>query len=159
MNRRPYLYGAYGSNLNRRHMAQRCPDAKPLGSIEVPDMKLVFRDVADIEPAKGRTVPLGLWSITQRDEDKLDRYEGYPFLYGKQMLYLPKVGEVLVYTMSEGSRTQRNGLHISPPNLGYLDSIAQGFEDFDLDTTPLIDALDEAYLNETVQRNHLTVVE
>ncbi len=158
MNRRPYFYGAYGSNLNRRHMAQRCPDATPFGSIEVPDMKLVFRDVADIEPAKGFTVPLGLWRISKQDEEKLDRYEGYPHLYGKQMLDLPRVGEVLVYTMGEGSRVRENTLRISPPNLGYFDSIAEGFEDFDLDTTPLIDALDEAYLNETVQRNHLAVV-
>ena len=43
------LYFAYGSNLNLTQMANRCPQAKQLGSAYLPNWRLVFRGVADIE--------------------------------------------------------------------------------------------------------------
>ena len=51
--------------------------------------KLTFRSnnrfgVANIEPAKGRKVRVGIWQISARDEKNLDRYEGFPWLYEKQ---------------------------------------------------------------------------
>ena len=42
------LYLAYGSNLNKRQMAVRCPDAKPVGAAMIYGWELCFRGVADI---------------------------------------------------------------------------------------------------------------
>lgn len=89
MNGRKYI--AYGSNLNREQMAKRCPDAKVIGSGMLKDYELLFRGytdaaVATVEPKEGENVPVLIWEISPRDEVNLDRYEGYPRLYGKQML-------------------------------------------------------------------------
>ena len=67
------LYLAYGSNLHRGQMKFRCPLAKPLGKVLVPDFRLVFRGVADIEEYKGgASCPMGLWEIS--DACKKFRY-------------------------------------------------------------------------------------
>ena len=42
------LYLAYGSNLNKRQMASRCPTARPVGSAMIYGWELCFRGVADI---------------------------------------------------------------------------------------------------------------
>ncbi len=77
------LYIAYGSNLNLSQMKHRCPTARVIGTSELKDYELVFRGsghnaVATVEPCKGSTVPVLLWSIKPDDEKALDRYEGYP---------------------------------------------------------------------------------
>ncbi len=91
MNMTGRKYIAYGSNLNREQMAQRCPDAKVVGTGEIKDYELLFRGnrngaVATVEPKKGESVPVLIWEISPRDEVNLDRYEGYPRLYGKEIL-------------------------------------------------------------------------
>ena len=79
------IYLAYGSNLNLRQMAYRCPTAKVLGSAKLTGYRLLFRGgnggaVATIEKQKGESVPVMLWRIMPNDEKALDRYEGYPHL-------------------------------------------------------------------------------
>ena len=91
-------YIAYGSNLNRAQMALRCPDAKVVGTGEIKDYELLFRGnrngaVATVEPKKGESVPVLIWEISPRDEFNLDRYEGYPRLYGKEMLEVEMDGK------------------------------------------------------------------
>ena len=78
---REWLYLAYGSNLNVKQMEIRCPRAKIMGSFLLPNYKLVFRGVADIEESEGDYCPVGLWKITRKCLGALDRYEGYPTLY------------------------------------------------------------------------------
>ena len=46
-----YLYGAYGSNLNKDQMSFRCPNAKAVTSYELKGHALKFRGVADVEEA------------------------------------------------------------------------------------------------------------
>ena len=70
------LYIAFGSNLSKRQMRQRCPTARPLGKFMLTEARLVFRGVADLEYAPGETVPCGLWSLYASDERALDGYEG-----------------------------------------------------------------------------------
>ena len=108
MNGRKYI--AYGSNLNREQMAQRCPDAKVIGSGMLKDYELLFRGytdaaVATVEPKEGENVPVLIWEISPRDEVNLDRYEGYPRLYGKQMLEVEVEGgceKMMAYIMKDG---------------------------------------------------------
>ena len=82
------LYLAYGSNLNLRQMAHRCPGAELLGYTYLENTRLIYRGslsgyYLSIEDAAGRRVPCGVFRITPRDERSLDRYEGYPNFYGK----------------------------------------------------------------------------
>lgn len=82
------LYLAYGSNLNLRQMARRCPSAELLGYTYLEDTRLIYRGslsgyYLSIEPAMGSRTPCGVFRITPQDERSLDRYEGYPELYGK----------------------------------------------------------------------------
>lgn len=82
------LYLAYGSNLNLRQMAHRCPGAELLGYTYLENTRLIYRGslsgyYLSIEDAAGCRVPCGVFRITPRDERSLDRYEGYPNFYGK----------------------------------------------------------------------------
>jgi len=85
------LYIAYGSNLNLPQMAFRCPTAEVVGAGEVKGYEMLFRGgrrgaVATIEPLEGSSVPVLLWKIRSQDELALDRYEGYPNFYRKEMM-------------------------------------------------------------------------
>ena len=127
-------YLAYGSNLNKKQMKTRCPDAVPVGSCVVNDYELVFRGVATIEPKPGASVQCGIWKISTDDERSLDRYEGYPRLYVKQDFRVTVKGKTvraMAYVMPNGIR------RLSPPSTGYLLTIAEGYDDFGLDVKPL----------------------
>lgn len=146
MNRKPRLYIAYGSNLNLPQMARRCPTAKVVGSSELKDYELLFRGgggcaVATVEPKEGSAVPVLLWKIEPKDENALDRYEGYPSLYGKQMMEVELNGETvsaMVYTMTPGHQ-------FGVPSDYYADVIWQGYESAGFDTQVLEDAINHAY--------------
>lgn len=88
MDERKRLYLAYGSNINLTQMKYRCPAAVPLMPVELKNYTLAFRGggVATILPEKDSFVPCLLWSITPACEQSLDRYEGYPNLYHKEMV-------------------------------------------------------------------------
>ena len=82
------FFAAYGVGINRAEMAKRCPTAKLLGASTLRNHRLTFRGahaaaVANIEPAKGRNVPVLVWNITPADEAALDLYEGFPYLFEK----------------------------------------------------------------------------
>lgn len=133
------LYWAYGSNLNMAAMTRRCPGARPVGPLVLSDSRLVFRCVADVEYAQGFSCPGGLWNISKQDEEELDAYEGVASgLYRKTYITVRfertgKVAKALLYQM--------NSHGIMPPNDWYLDTIRDGYADFDLDLAPLEQAL------------------
>ena len=74
------------------------------------DWRLLFRSayesvVGTVEPFEGGSVPVIVWEIGQSDEAALDRYEGFPFLYRKEMVKVKlngKTVEAMVYIMNEG---------------------------------------------------------
>lgn len=144
---RPYLYGAYGSNLHEKQMLARCPMAVKVGDIMLHDYKLIFRGVADIVPSEGgdNMVPIGLWQITEFCEAALDRYEGFPHLYDKHFIPCQnKAGsfDLMVYRMVNTSV-------IYPPSEWYLQSLITGYQDFCFDNYFLKDAVTSSYLEET----------
>jgi gamma-glutamylcyclotransferase (GGCT)/AIG2-like uncharacterized protein YtfP len=119
------LYFAYGSNLNHEHMKIRCPNARFVGTLTLPNWELVFRGVADISQQQGKEVKGGVFSITDKCESSLDIYEGYPYLYSKGYITIEhnkKKQEVMTYFMND-----RN--YLSSPSLSYLQTIKQGYED------------------------------
>jgi gamma-glutamylcyclotransferase (GGCT)/AIG2-like uncharacterized protein YtfP len=133
-----YLYGAYGSNLSQSQMAIRCPDSVPMGNMVLKGYRLVFRGVADIEKSDGDEVMVGLWKISEKCLDALDQYEGYPRLYTK-IYRETDDGLVMLYQM-----LRANGIH--PPSTHYLESISDGFKDFQLDPYYLKDAVADSFI-------------
>ena len=133
------LYGAYGANLNMANMEVRCPEAQPMISFMLEGYRLVFNSVADIVRDEGAKVPIGLWKITKECEKSLDRFEGYPYLYKKIKIDsdIPGAkGKVMLYVM------RRKGVAL--PAAHYFNTIAQGYDDFGLDTDYLNWAVHEA---------------
>lgn len=139
------IYLAYGSNLNREQMSCRCPDAKVLGSSKLKGYQLLFRGgnaaaVATIEKRKGGSVPVLLWEITARDEEALDRYEGYPILYRKETIKVRLGGQwvpTMVYIMNEGRP-------LGIPSRYYYDIIWRGYAEAGFDTAALSKAVRES---------------
>jgi gamma-glutamylcyclotransferase (GGCT)/AIG2-like uncharacterized protein YtfP len=132
-----HLYFAYGSNLNREAMADRCPDSEPLGPATLEGWQLTFQGVADIHRRHGARTQGALWRISDRDRDRLDTYEGYPSLYGREKVPVLSAGRELVaatYVMRDEDE------YLGLPSPFYLDTIRQGYEQWKL---PII-ALDFA---------------
>jgi len=79
-------YFAYGSNLNRKQMLERCPDSKPKFIATLHHYKLVFvgwsrqwrGGVANIRPFRGERVLGAIYEVSDRDLRRLDSYEGCP---------------------------------------------------------------------------------
>lgn len=127
------LYAAYGSNLNKEQMQYRCPTAKPIAVATLNDHQLVFQGRpygahANVIPAKGQEVPVAIWEITARDEANLDVYEGVRGgYYTKEYMEIEVNGEtqeVLIYIMTPNP--------YGTPTDGYLQTIADGYADFNL---------------------------
>ncbi len=133
------LYVAYGSNLNMMQMGWRCPTASVVGTGKIIDYKLTFRRFATIEPCEKCEVPVAVWKIEESDEKALDRYEGYPTLYRKEMIDVEMDnGEKLnamVYIMNYGKP--------SMPYKEYINTIIKGYEDTGLDPSYLIAAIED----------------
>lgn len=154
MNRKPILYIAYGSNLNLPQMAFRCPTAEVVGTSELKDYELLFRGgrrgaVATVEPKKGSTVPVLLWKIWKADEAALDRYEGYPNFYDKQIIDVELDGKTvsaMIYVMTPGHK-------FGIPSDYYANVIWEGYESAGFDTQILEDAINQAY-NLTLRREY-----
>ena len=135
------IYLAYGSNLNLKQMAQRCPTAKILGATTLKDYQLLFKGAfgnahATIEPSKGSEVPVLLWGVTAEDEKRLDRYEGYPHYYVKETVKVKlgkKTVEAMVYIMNDGYK-------FNPPSVYYYETIREGYKDNNLPLSKLENA-------------------
>ncbi len=136
----PFIYGAYGSNLNKAQMQRRCPDAVPLDEPYLLNgYALKFRGVADIERSQDETVTLGLWHITQDCLEALDYYEGFPSLYRRESVAIHESGvPVMVYIMNRQEQ-------IYPPAQHYLQAITDGYSDFGMRKEELIDAVKNSY--------------
>lgn len=128
------VYLAYGSNLNLQQMQYRCPQASVLGASTLSDYHLTFRGshnrgVATIEPKEGSSVPVLLWEITQTCEKALDRYEGFPHLYRKELLPVIFDGitvHAMVYIM--------NSIYPkSIPDATYYTTLLEGYRDCGFD--------------------------
>ena len=145
MEKRLY-YLAYGSNLSVGQMAYRCPGAVIAGMAVIYDWKVAFKVHADIEPCKGRVVPVLVWEIGPDDEKALDRYEGYPRYYVKKDFKVtmtdldgkdPREITAMAYVMGEGH-------DLKEPSDSYYRILEEGYRRFGFNSTLLELALHEA---------------
>lgn len=144
----PYLYFAYGSNLNRPQMKLRCPKSEAVRRLAVKDWRLTFRGVADVERHKGGELHGALYRITKRCEEALDRYEGYrpdgTGLYDKVIFRLATGEAVMMYKMTRRDK--------APPPKPYLWIIREGYRHWKLKMSALDDAVDRAVSLELATR-------
>ena len=138
------LYFAYGSNINLGQMEYRCPDASVVGPVVLEGWELLFRrgGFATIAPKEGETVHGLLWSLTRSCERSLDRYEGYPRFYDKQMVTVRdsegRSLSVMVYIMDERFREPML------PTDSYYNGILEGYRQNGLPADALKKAWDHA---------------
>ena len=136
------LFAAYGVGINRIEMAKRCPTAKLLGASTLRNHRLTFRGshaaaVANIEPAKGHSVPVLVWDITPADEAALALYEGFPHLFDKQQFRL-RLDGALVNCMAYVMRGDRP---LGKPSAFYYSAMLEGYKAAGFDTEILKSAV------------------
>lgn len=133
-------YVAYGSNLNKKQMHRRCKDAREVGTAMLENYRLLFKrsktgSSLTVEESRGSRVPVAVWSVSAKDEEQLDRYEGYPDFYYKKELVLPvkrfETGQVeqlktFIYIMHEERL-------IGAPSARYMQTCHEGYDDFGFD--------------------------
>ena len=79
-------YIAYGSNLNKEEMKQRCKDAKFVSLARLENYTLTYRGnpgraYLTVDKKKGDFVRVAVWDVSENDNKSLDEYEDYPYLY------------------------------------------------------------------------------
>ena len=125
-------YIAYGSNMVQEQMAYRCPGARLIGMGYLPGAQLEFYLHATVERSQikaGRSseptrVPVAVWEISEADEQRLDRYEGYPSYYTKaeRTVCMTDGSEIkgMIYLM--------NHKRVAPPTPDYYDGILRAYQ-------------------------------
>ena len=145
-------YLAYGSNLNVAQMRWRCPDARALGTATIEDYRLLFKgsktgSYLTIEAKEGAQVPVAVWEVSDEDEKRLDRYEGFPTFYYKKELEITFTGiktgkkrkrKCFVYIMHEDRP-------IGIPSRSYVETCIEGYRDFGFNLKYLKDAYEACW--------------
>ena len=140
------LYFAYGSNMNLNQMAFRCPDAQVVDTVRLEGYRLAFcmngggHGVATILPEPDSFVDGVLWRISERDEQNLDHYEGFPRLYGKEPVTVVDPDglkrEVMAYTMNSPYKDAP-----ALPSQSYLSGILHGCRQNGIEIESVLDAV------------------
>ena len=126
-------------------MQYRCPTAELVAVGMVAEYELQFRGAptnafATIVPKHGSSVPVALWEIEPQDEQRLDRYEGYPKFYFKQDIEVD-LGDRSVTAMAYlMDLKQEPGL----PSSRYYDVVREGYLDCGFDEGVLVHAYRES---------------
>ena len=139
-------YIAYGSNMDTDQMDYRCPESLLVDTGWINGYELLFKGsltgfYATIEKNADCKVPCYIWNITDSDEKRLDRYEGFPTFYYKTTLpvELSEGGTIegMVYIMHE---ERELGL----PHAEYFNNIREVYTIHDWPDKILWDALDKS---------------
>ena len=143
---------AYGSNLNEERMKKRCPKAEVFGTSMIYGYRLLFKQsmtgaYATIEQDANCCVPVLVYKMTADDEQRLDRFEGYPKYYYKRDFLLPVWGLngrkkklrriCIAYIMHEYRL-------LSEPGEEYFDLLDSGYERWGFDKGCLVKAMEDS---------------
>ena len=128
-------YFAYGPNLSRKQMLERCPDSKPQFFATLNNYKLVFvgwsrqwrGGIASIKRFSGERVIGAIYEVSDRDLRRLDSYEGYPDVYGRfKVTVFDENGEPIEAI----TYVKAGQLEETQPSKEYLSIIQQGYRDW-----------------------------
>ena len=128
-------YFAYGSNLDRKQMLERCPESKPKFTATLNNYQLVFvgwsrqwrGGVASIKPFRGEKVLGAIYEVSDRDLRRLDSYEGYPRSSNRlNVTVFDEDGEpIQAITYIKAGQSEE-----TQPSPEYLSVIQQGYRDW-----------------------------
>jgi len=130
-------YFAYGSNLNKKQMQERCPDSKPLFTAVLPNYKLIFVGwsrqwkgaVASIKASRGDRVRGAVYEVSEQCLRKLDRFEGYPQNYNRLKVIVFGEDDEAIEAITYIKAGQ---IEEGQPSKEYLAVIQQGLRDWRL---------------------------
>ncbi len=130
-------YFAYATNLNKKQMAERCPDGKPLFTAVLPNYKLVFAGwsrqwrggTASIKPLRGERVRGAIYDISDLCLRRLDKYEGHPDSYTRLKVTVFGEDDEAIEAVTYIKAGQ---LEETQPSKEYLAVIQQGLRDWRL---------------------------
>jgi hypothetical protein len=97
-------YIAYGSNMCRMQMAERCPAARPLGVAALPGRRFLInrQGYATLVATPAERAYGLVWALDAEDEASLDRYENVAAgEYRKETVMLAEFGEALIYVAAD----------------------------------------------------------
>lgn len=141
--------------MNLEQMEMRCPQAEVVASVQLPGYELSFcgpgNGVATIKPRMDSMVAGVLWRITAECERNLDYYEGFPHLYGKELLCVEdRAGNqynVMAYTMNPPYCHQQ-----AVPSHAYLQGILDGCRQNRIAQKPVLQAYNRAKMEMAIQK-------
>jgi len=127
-------YFAYGSNLNKKQMRERCPESKPLFTAALPNYKLVFTGwvrqwhggVAGIRSMRGAKAHGAVYEVTERCLKQLDKYENGYQRFNVTVFSEDSEPVAAVTYIKTGQ------LDDSAPSKEYLAVIQQGLKDWQM---------------------------
>lgn len=140
------LYFAYGMNTHKDQMSMRCPGARSMGRAVLPEHKFEFKSFATISPSAGHSLEGVLWTITKSDEWALDILEGYPKFYDKKSVVVEHEGQryiAMTYFMDPKEP-------IRAPSNSYYSLVSEGYQQFGISQSQLLNALPTALKLTTV---------
>ena len=93
------FYFAFGSNLHLGQMAKRCPESRYIGTAKLHDYRFQIneRGYANVLPSPGNCVEGLVYLLNPTDEARLDKSEGVPTAYQKQILAIEVVTAKIDY--------------------------------------------------------------
>jgi len=123
------LYFAYGANMERAAMRQRCPGAQSLGLALLRGWRYVIaQGYGSVAPAPGSRVFGVLWRLTPRDLAALNAFESLDSgLYRRTMLTVESGSQrarALVYVARKGGKRR--------PMPGYQERLIAAAQDWQL---------------------------
>jgi gamma-glutamylcyclotransferase len=131
-------YFAYGSNLSKKQMVERCPGGKPKFSVVLPNYKLIFTGwtrqwkggTTSIKPFRGEKVKGAVYEILEHELKQLDKYVDYPTTYDHL--------NIIVWTedgdqMEAVTYIKKVQFPETKPSPEYLAVIRQGYRDWDIE--------------------------
>ncbi|CAN9250772.1 unnamed protein product [Alternaria alternata] len=147
----PTIYFGYGSNLWLHQMTTRCPTSTYLGVARLPNYQWIINDrgyanVVEVADSNSTSmspyddVVFGLvYSLEAEDEKRLDKNEGVPVAYTKEMLqceFWPSDTEHKVDTSKDPEKKEdmlvyidRNRVQSDKPREEYMYRMNQGITD------------------------------
>ena len=128
-------YFAYASNLNRKQMAERAPQAKARQSAVLPNYQIVFSGysrawqgaTATIQAAGGERVAGGLYEVSESELTRLEKYEGPEYRRINVRVFTDTNQAIDAVTFIR-ARQETEG----KPSPAYLAVIRRGYEDWGL---------------------------
>jgi cation transport regulator ChaC len=130
------LYFAYGSNMEKAQMQQRCPNHKFFSVARLDHYILTFTrysdrwegGVADLLPERGKVVHGVLYDISLVDLKLLDQYTGYPNCYMRGDLILETTSGERLPAMTYFAVRQG----VVKPSRRYMDQVLKGARSYHL---------------------------